>query len=84
MKIVVDVNGNPAWTRFAVAAIDSEGNYWHLDFRRWPRVLRSGQPHKDSTFHYVVYDSTGGAGGVTFQVGVGKWYNFFTRALSGE
>jgi hypothetical protein len=81
LKIEIDENGNPAHTRFAVAVIDCTGAYSHIDFRRHPRVLRTGAPSKDSTFHFAVKDSVDG---VTVGYGVGKWYNVVVRALSGN
>lgn len=87
-NVVVDPNGNPASTMFAIAAQDCTGAWWHVDFRKYPRELRLGQPSPDSlpptAFHYVVRDSIGGDNGVSFYVAPGKWLNIVTRAVSGN
>ena len=83
-KIVIDANGNPSYTAFAIAAVDSAGDTTHVDFSRWPRRLLSGAPRADSVNHWAIRDSIGGASGVTVATGVGKWHKWVVKALSDQ
>jgi hypothetical protein len=82
-KVIINANGNPSYTRFAIAAVDTTGDTTHVDFGAWPRRLLTGSPKLDSTRHWAIRDSMGGNNGVTVATGIGKWYKWIVKAKNG-
>lgn len=89
VKLVLNVNSNPDSTEFAIAGIDTtSGDTLWVDFRTDPAILRSalaGYSAKPESLNYWrTYAAMGGASGVNISVGVGKYYRWIVKAISGS
>lgn len=85
-KIIINVNGNPAYTFFNVFATTTTPNetLW-VNFALTPFALRTfGTVTEDSSWAWRNYAATGGASGFTMKTGIGKSYTWKTRAMSSE
>ncbi len=84
-KIIIDANGNPAYTDFAVGAVTTANETLWVNFTTTPPTFRTfGTVKADSAWAWRNRAEMGGDNGFTMATAVGKYYKWIVKALSGQ